>query len=71
MQMNRAELRRRIARLDKYVTIVALLWLATSLLLILFAAPSRLHASAPATPGTNWSQIALGNPQPASSPGTV
>lgn len=45
MQKNSADLRQRIARLDKYVTIVAFLWLAMSLVLFLLAAPSRLHAA--------------------------
>lgn len=40
-----ADLPRRIARLDKYVTIVAFLWLAMSLVLFLLAAPSHLHAA--------------------------
>jgi len=47
-----ADLRQRIARLDKYVTIVAFLWLAMSLVLFLLAAPSRLHASQHGSPST-------------------
>jgi hypothetical protein len=45
MQKNSADLPQRIARLDKYVTIVAFLWLAMSLVLFLLAAPSHLHAA--------------------------
>jgi preprotein translocase subunit SecG len=45
MHKNSADLRQRISRLDKYVTIVAFLWLAMSLVLFLLAAPSRLHAA--------------------------
>jgi preprotein translocase subunit SecG len=45
MQKNSADLRQQISRLDKYVTIVAFLWLAMSLVLFLLAAPSHLHAA--------------------------
>lgn len=58
MQKNSADLRQRISRLDKYVTIVAFLWLAMSLVLFLLAAPSRLHA---AQHGSSHSQQAAVN----------
>jgi preprotein translocase subunit SecG len=45
MHKNSADLPQRIARLDKYVTIVAFLWLAMSLVLFLLAAPSHLNAA--------------------------
>jgi preprotein translocase subunit SecG len=62
MQKNSADLPQRIARLDKYVTIVAFLWLAMSLVLFLLAAPSHLHA---ADHGSSHSQQTAANTQAA------
>jgi hypothetical protein len=45
MHKTPADRHQRIARIDKYVTIVAFLWLATSVVLFFLAAPTRLHAA--------------------------
>ncbi len=44
MNKKTADIRQKLARVDFCVTILAFLWLATSALLFLLAAPAHLHA---------------------------
>lgn len=50
MENRIAERRRRVTRVNIYVIIVALLWLATSVALLVLSTPGHANAAEPVTP---------------------
>ncbi len=58
MNHKTADMRQKLARVDFCVTILAFLWLATSALLFLLAAPSHLHAETHHVPLEQHARVA-------------
>lgn len=63
MKKKTADIRQKLARVDFCVTILAFLWLATSALLFLVAAPAHLHAQTQHSPVVQHARIAPGQIQ--------
>jgi uncharacterized membrane protein SpoIIM required for sporulation len=53
MQKRIADHNRRVARLNRYVVVVALLWLVTSFALLFLSSSDRDHAESPKEPASN------------------